>query len=78
MIDAGSVGEYLKYMYLKYVFEIQYMYFVSVFQIHCSMSILYLYFKYISQVSVFENIVIKYKDTIQNCQSNKNSSFHFQ
>src|SRR6266581_7869920 len=69
-----SVGEYLKYMYLKYVFEIQYMYFVSVFQIHCSVSILYLYFKYISQVSVFENIVIKYKDTIQNCQSNKNSS----
>jgi len=42
-------------------------YFVSVFQIHLS-----------SSLFVFENILMKYKNTIQNCLSNNEySSFHF-
>jgi len=49
-------GVYLKYMYLKYVFQITcigYMFFVFVFKIQCPRSILYLHFKYNFTVFLF-------------------------
>ena len=46
-IGVFSVGEYFKYKYFKYVFKIQWVYFVFVFEILSKLSILYLYLKYI-------------------------------